>query len=214
MSWRSNVTWIFIFWNPEWSRAFAFEIATGILHLFLSLTLWMAPMKHLFSNAKQSIEKNYSISTPAAEVKTCFFETKSTPLSAPILSLRFYIVFFFFVSNRFAEVTLVMLLKKKIKKTSLYAGWHWGIPLLLCLSFLKYFPPSPLFFLQNAFRRGDVKCVREDSWHPWSWHSVFWCGVSRTKVAISCSVAMHVPSRSRLKTVLSNKAPRHCIFLY
>lgn len=60
---------------------------------------------------------------------------------------------------------------------------------------------------------GDVKFVGEESWHPWSWHSVFWCGVSRTKVAISCSVAMHVPSRSRLKTVWVTKH-QDIVFFY
>lgn len=73
-----------------------------------------------------------------------------------------------------------------------------------------------LSFLQNAFRReggGMLKFVREESWHPWSWHSVFWCGVSRTKVAISCSVSMHVPLRSRLKTVWVTKH-QDIVFFY
>lgn len=77
--------------------------------------------------------------------------------------------------------TLVLLLKKKnktIKKT-----YHLGrlarehspsAP-------LDFFFESTFSFLQNAFRKGDVKFVREESWHPWSRHSVFWCGVSRTK---------------------------------
>lgn len=50
------------------------------------------------------------------------------------------------------------------------------------------------------------------SLHPWGWLTVFQCGVLE-RVAISCCVAMHVPLRSKLNC-LSNKAPRHCLFLY
>lgn len=48
--------------------------------------------------------------------------------------------------------------------------------------------------------------------HPWSWLTVFQCGVLE-RVAISCCVAMHVPLRSKLNC-LSNKAPRRCLFFY
>lgn len=81
-----------------------------------------------------------------------------------------------------------------------------------CFVFLKVLFPFCFLFLWLHLD-GDVKFIREESWHPWSWHSVFWCGVSRTKVAISCSVAMHVPSRSRLKTVWVTKH-QDIVFFY
>lgn len=97
----------------------------------------------------------------------------------------------------------------KIKKTSIWVGWQQGIPVLLCFRFFFVVFFKSTFFSTKRIQKGGggvrgggmLKFVREESWHPWSWHSVFWCGVSRTKVAISCSVSMHVPSRSRLKTV-------------
>jgi len=50
------------------------------------------------------------------------------------------------------------------------------------------------------------------SLHPWSWLTVFQCGVLE-RVAISCCVAMHVPLRSKLNC-LSNKAPRRLLFYF
>lgn len=108
--------------------------------------------------------------------------------------------------------------------------WRWGGLMFenqTCFHFLILFLASATGLLIKLFNHVPLTfsiCITPTrhvyllfkvlmlSLHPWSWLTVFQCGVLE-RVAISCCVAMHVPLRSKLNC-LSNKAPRRCLFLY
>lgn len=113
-------------------------------------------------------------------IEVGFFESKI------FFPRRFFFSAVFFLSATGLLMRTLLLLLRKGKKENLHlCGLTQGnFPSAVLLFFFlkkcmkkKYF----FFFSYKMHLEGDVKFVGEESWHPWSWHSVFWCGVSRTK---------------------------------
>lgn len=150
--------------------------------LFFGSALWLAP-RSIYLAAQNKAWGKFAEIYGAVVKPRQTFGTKSAlwfiflfscghvePESAPPRQISNFLLF---VSNRFAEQNIMLFWEKKKKKRNLSLG-------RLALGCSPSITSDFFFsFLQNA--GGDVGAVGEESWHPWSWHSVFWCGVSRTK---------------------------------
>lgn len=152
-------------------------------------------------------------------MKLFFFCHQIKPESAFPLRLSFLLFFLLLSATGLLRRTLYCSSKNlnKIKKTSIWVGWQQGIPVLLCFRFFCCFFLKVLSFLQNAFRReggGDVKIRQRGIMASLELALcvLVWCFQNKSSHFMQCFNACAIEVQT--KNCLSNKAPRHCIFLY